>query len=68
MTALAEARPPNQLQIQSASPAHITTRMPLWTTVESVGRKLRASVLGLLAAIRVTEEVSLPSPVEVNLL
>ena len=54
MTALAAARPPNQLQIQSASPAQTTTRMPDWITVESWERKERESVGGRGDLVRVT--------------
>lgn len=42
--ALATARPPNQLQIQSASPAQMRVVMPDLTTPERVVRKERASV------------------------
>ena len=51
MTALAAARPPNQLQIQSASPAQTTTRMPDWITVESWERKERESVRGGVSVV-----------------
>ena len=53
MTALAAARPPNQLQIQSASPAQTTTWMPDWITVESWERKERESGGGGGGLVRV---------------
>ncbi len=41
--AFAAARPPYQLQIQSASPAQTRVVTPDWTTVESSERKERES-------------------------